>query len=85
MTAAIGGWLSTNPPGLELATLAYDELQRRGSDLNAGMKFAASGLEPIPWLTAAVGQVRQVFTPEVLQEQKSGRMGGHVYVMLRHG
>lgn len=85
LTAAIGGWLSTNPPGLELATLAYDELQRRGSDLNAGMKFAAAGMDPIPWLSAAGEQVRSVFTPDVLEQQKSGRLGGHVYVMLRHG
>ena len=85
LTAAIGGWLSTNPPSLELATMAYDELKTRGTDLNAGMKFAAAELEPIPWLDAARHRVREVFTPEVLEQQKEGRLGSNVYVILRHG
>lgn len=85
LTAAIGGWLSTNPPSLELATLAYEELKLRGSDLNAGMKFAAVELEPVAWLAEAGRQVRQTFTPDVLAEQKSGRLGANVYVILRHG
>lgn len=85
LTAAIGGWLSTNPPGLELATMAYDELKLRGTDLNAGMKFAAAELEPIPWLEAAKTQVRETFTPDILEQQKEGRLGSNVYVILRHG
>ncbi len=85
LTAAIGGWLSTNPPGLELATLAYEELRQRGEDLNAGMKFAAAGLEPVTWLLQAGQQVRNIFTPDVLEAQKSGRLGANVYVVLRHG
>ena len=85
LTAAIGGWLSTNPPRLELATMAYEELKRRGTDLNAGMKFAAAELQPIPWLEEARARIRETFTPEVLEQQKEGRLGGNVYVMLRHG
>ena len=85
MTAAIGGWLVNNPPSLELATLAFEELQSRGQDLNAGMKFAENGLQPIPWLRVAAEQVRSVFTPEVLESQKEGRPGGNVYVVLRSG
>ena len=85
LTAAIGGWLSTNPPGLELATMAYDELKLRGTDLNAGMKFAAAELEPIAWLEAARARIRETFTPEILEQQKEGRLGSNVYVMLRHG
>ena len=85
MTAAIGGWLAVNPPSLELATLAYTELQVRGQDLQAGMKFADRGYEPVPWLVAAGKKVRAVFTPQILQEQKQGRLGSNVYVMLRHG
>ena len=85
MTAAIGGWLSTDPPGLELATLALEELKLRGADLNAGMKFAAADLVPVPWLAEAGARVRSVFTPDVLAEQKSGRLGANVYVILRHG
>lgn len=85
MSAAIGGWLGCNPPALELATLAHNELRRRGTDLKAAMKFADFGLEPIEWLNDAVIAVHATFTPDVLQKQKSGPLGGHVYVMLRHG
>ncbi|MFD0917203.1 hypothetical protein ACFQ14_12355 [Pseudahrensia aquimaris] len=85
ITSAIGGWLKENPPGLELATLALDELQRRGKDLNAGMRFAEAGLEPIPWLAEAGAKVREVFTSEVLSTQKQGALRGSVYVMLRGG
>ena len=85
MTAAIGGWLSRNPPSLELATLAYHELRSRRADLQAGMKFAEAGFEPIPWLVDAGIQVRKTFTPEILKSQKTGRLGSNIYVMLRHG
>ena len=85
MTAAIGGWLSNNPPSLELATLAYDELRRRRTDLEAGMKFAEKGFEPIAWLTEAGHQVRTVFSKDVLENQMEGKLGANVYVMLRHG
>lgn len=85
MTAAIGGWLSTNPPGLELATLAYEELKSRRCDLDAGMKFAEAGLPPIPWLIEAGNVVRETFTNNVLETQKTGRMGASIYVILRHG
>ena len=85
LTAAIGGWLSTDPPALELATLAYEELRLRGTDLNAGMKFAEANLKPVPWLMEAGLRVRATFTPDVLAEQKSGRLGANVYVILRHG
>jgi len=85
LTAAIGGWVKQNPPSLELATLALEELRRRGSDLNASMKFAGVDLEPIPWLVEAGAQVRKVFTPQVLETQKAGKLTGSIYVMLRGG
>ncbi len=85
MTAAIGGWLVSNPPSLELATLAYDELVSRGTDLDAGMKFAGAGLEPVGWLSAARHRLHEVFTPDILSTQKKGRLGANIYVMLRHG
>ncbi len=85
LTAAIGGWVKQNPPSLELATLALEELRGRGADLNAAMRFAEAGLEPIPWLAAAGQRVRDVFTPEILERDKSGRLGGAVYVVLRGG
>ncbi|MDD9909070.1 MAG: hypothetical protein OXR62_05185 [Ahrensia sp.] len=85
MTAVIGGWLSGDPPSLELATLALAELRGRQADLAASMKFADAGYEPIPWLEEAGERVRDVFTPQVLAQQKSGRLGAHVYVMLRWG
>ncbi len=85
MNAAIGGWLVSNPPALELATLALHELQTRGADLNAGMKFAENGLQPIPWLVQAGERVREVFTNDILESQKQGRLGASVYVVLRSG
>lgn len=85
LSAAIGGWVRLNPPCLELATLALDELKRRNNSLNAEMKFAGAGLEPIPWLAEAGDQVRKTFTSDVLTGQKQGRLGSHVYVMLRGG
>ncbi len=85
LAAAIGGWLSCDPPLLELATLALEELRLRGADLNAGMKFVEADLEPIPWLSEARNAVRQTFTDEVLSTQKEGKLGANVYVMLRGG
>ncbi len=85
MNAAIGGWLVSNPPALELATLALHELEQRGNDLDARMKFAGHNLQPVPWLIDAGNRVRDVFTPEVLESQKEGKLGASVYVMLRSG
>ena len=85
MTAAIGGWLSIDPPSLELATLALHELQERQADLQASMKFAAAGYEPVSWLVHAGKRVRSVFSPEILETQKTGKLGANVYVMLRSG
>lgn len=86
MEAAIGGWLSESPPSLELATLALDEIEARGNDaLKARMKFAHYGLEPVPWLSAAGAAVRTAFPREVLETQKEGALGAHVYVVLRGG
>lgn len=85
LSAAIGGWVRLDPPSLELATLALSELERRGEDLNAAMKFAGAGLEPIGWLDDARAAVRATFTEDVLKEQKTGKLGASVYVMLRGG
>jgi len=81
----IGGWLTSNPPCLELATLAHIELLERGDDLAAAMKFVDAELAPIPWLDNARQKVREAFTPEVLKLQKKGRLGASVYVILRGG
>ncbi len=85
LTAAVGGWVRMDPPSLELATLALHELELRGNDLNAAVKFAGSGLKPIPWLIEAGQAVRSAFPTQVLETQKEGRLGSHVYVMLRGG
>lgn len=81
----IGGWLASNPPCLELATLAHNELLERGNSLAAAMKFANFELLPIPWLDAARSAVRAAFPPQLLEEQKTGRLGASVYVILRGG
>ncbi len=49
------------------------------------MKFAERRLEPVPWLAAAGEAVRKAFPPDVLEAQKTGRLGSHVYVVLRGG
>lgn len=85
LTSAIGGWVKENPPALELATLALAELELRGKDLNAGMRFAEADLQPIPWLVEAGERVRCVFSKQVLESQKQGSLKGSVYVMLRGG
>ncbi len=85
LNAVIGVWIKQNPPSLELATLALNELQKRGADLNAGMKFAEADLEPISWLAEAGEAVRTTFTQEVLETQKHGKLTGSVYVILRGG
>lgn len=85
MTAAIGGWLRQNPPQLELATLALDELLERGTDLAALMKFAGAGLEPISWLQAARQKVFETFPEELLQAQMKKPVGSNIYVVLRGG
>jgi hypothetical protein len=81
----INGWLMSNPPYLELATLALGELMVRGDDLAASMKFAELQLAPIPWLDDARKAVSEAFPGELLQREKKGRLGGNVYVVLRGG
>lgn len=81
LNAALGGWLQLDPPCLELATLALEELTLRGDDLNARMKFAAVDLEPIIWLSNARKRVREYLLEEAAK--KTGK--GNVYVVLRGG
>ena len=85
LTTLVGGWLAQDPPRLELATLALNELRSRHEDLEAGMRFAEKGFEPIDWLAEAGERVRSTFTKDVLDTQKTGRLTGSVYVMLRAG
>lgn len=85
LTTLIGGWLRLDPPSLELATVALEELRMRGDDLNAAMRFAEVGLPPIPWLSEAARVVRKAFPPDLLADQKKGRLNGSLYVMLRGG
>ncbi len=85
LATLIGGWLKSNPPCLELATLAQSELRSRGDDLATSMKFADADLVPIPWLDAARLAVQVAFPSEVLDAEKKGRLGGSIYVILRDG
>ena len=85
LNTLVGGWLKSNPPCLELATLAHNELLQRGEDLAAVMKFAEAELEPVSWLDDARIRVQKAFTSEILQRDKKGRLGGSVYVILRGG
>ena len=81
LDALIGGWLQLDPPCLELATLALTELETRGDDLKAALKFAGAELAPISWLAAAREAVREKLVPD---SEIKGRPG-HVYVVLRGG
>lgn len=75
-------WLRLNPPRLELATLALEELVSRGQNRAeaAWMLFAHAGLRPIPWLVRARQAVRSEFP------RSATLMGrGRVYVILRDG
>lgn len=74
-------WLSMNPPRLELATLAYDELLRRGENrARAARRLFPDYLPPIPWLGAAREQVVANFCTS-----NTPRGRGRVYVILRGG
>ncbi|WP_417671610.1 hypothetical protein [Roseibium sp.] len=81
----IGGWVQLDPPCLELATLALEELTRRREDLAARMKFAKAELEPIPWLAAARAAVRQTFIDGTTEPGTQSSARGKVYVILRGG
>lgn len=81
----IGGWLQLDPPNLELATLALEELTERREDLNARMKFARLELAPIPWLGAARAAVLGTLLPQLTSERRGTTGRGKVYVILRGG
>jgi len=81
LEAAIGGWLQLEPLHLELATLALNELTRRGEDLNARMKFQRAQIEPIPWL----GQARHAVLSRFPASQRETSGAGTVYAILRSG
>jgi len=81
LNTLIGGWLQLDPPCLELATLAHEELLTRREELAAAMKFADVDLTPIPWLSAARKAVAEKFPPT--PDEPKGR--GNVYVILRGG
>ncbi|MBD8878488.1 hypothetical protein [Roseibium polysiphoniae] len=81
----IGGWLQLQPPCLELATLALEELTIRREDLQARMKFANADLEPIVWLADARRSVRDVLLPDIQETAPKSSARGKVYVILRGG
>lgn len=79
-------WLTQNPPRLELATLALDELRFRDSSvLKAEMVFADCGLQPIEWLDPARRAVASAFPKSWEGWEQVKRSGGTVYVILRDG
>lgn len=82
LLTCIKEWLSLNPPKLELATLALEELKMRGPTRAAAAQrcFYHAGLLPIPWLAAA----RAVVLRE-LPVSTTPRGRGRLYVILRDG
>lgn len=74
-------WLALDPPRLELATLAYEELRERSESRgSAALRLFPDNLPPIPWLAAA----RQVVLRE-LGPCDTPRGRGRLYVILRSG
>ena len=74
-------WVALNPPRLELATLAYEELKNRSeSRAKAALRLFPKHLPPIPWLAAA----RQDVLAE-LEPSTTPRANGRLYVILRSG
>ena len=79
-------WLTANPPRLELATLALDELRLRDSNvLKAEMVFADCHLQPIEWLQPARQAMASAFPKSWEGWAQVKRSGGTIYVILRDG
>ena len=74
-------WVALNPPRLELATLAYEEVKNRGENrAKPALRLFPKHLPPIPWLAAA----RQDVLAE-LEPSTTPRANGRLYVILRSG
>ena len=70
-----------NPPRLELATLAYEELKKRGQNrAKPALGLFPAHLPPIPWLVAARQDVLAELAPST-----TSRANGKLYVILRSG
>ena len=82
MLERIEEWLGLDPPRLELATLALDELNIRGLNrAHAALPlFVEAGIPPIGWLPAARRNVLEQLRPPATRR---GR--GRLYVILRDG
>lgn len=79
-------WLHQNPPRLELATLALEELRRRGEPgLQAEMLFVDRGLGPVTWLEDARQALAAAFPKSWEGWSQAKRRGGTVYAILRDG
>lgn len=72
--------LQQNPPGLELATLAWTELKHRKRQQRAVKLFIKHGLPPIGWLEVSRTQALAEFPAT-----EDRRRVGKVYVILRDG
>ena len=73
-------WIGLDPPRLELATLAYDELKLRGGDRSSRALFDGAEVVPIPWLAKARKRVLRELPPST-----NDRLRARVYVVLRGG
>jgi len=80
MLEHIEAWLHLNPPRLELATLALEELKIRRKSGRAFKLFENAGIRPIPWLASA----RELVVSE-LPASTDRRRRGRLYVILRDG
>ena len=88
LLASMKAWLAQNPPRLELATLALEELRHRdhrSKILRAEMIFAEKGLPPIEWLLSARLALARAFPADWPEWLVKGQRGGTVYALLRDG
>lgn len=81
LMVSIRYWISLNPPRLELATMAYEELKYRSAAKgHSALRLFPSDLPPIPWLNATRKRVLSELKPS-----STPRGRGNLYVVLRSG
>jgi hypothetical protein len=79
ITVALSYKSSYGYPDIEIATLGFDELSRRGKTGKARQLFENAGWEPIPWLAEARKSL------ELLDPPSKGNYRGRLYVILVRG
>jgi len=82
LLSGIDEWLQMDPPRLELATLAFDELRGRGTNRarRAEALFENNAIEPVEWLPEAHRLAIRELKPSTTPRRRA-----RLYVILRDG